>query len=53
MRGGFGNMGDWNKNEFEGFIIDLDGTVYLGSQAIEGAKEALERIRAAGKKVVF
>jgi len=46
-------MGDWNKNEFEGFIIDLDGTVYLGSQAIEGAKEALERIRAAGKKVVF
>jgi len=42
-----------NNGDIEGLIIDLDGTVYLGSQAIEGAKEALERIRAAGMRVVF
>jgi len=37
----------------DGLIIDLDGTIYLGSQAIEGAQETMARIRADGKKVVF
>ncbi|QTH42456.1 HAD-IIA family hydrolase [Cohnella sp. LGH] len=40
-------------NGIDGLIIDLDGTIYLGSQAIEGAKETMEHIRAAGIKVVF
>lgn len=37
-------------NEIDGLIIDLDGTIYLGSQAIQGAKETMEHIRAAGKR---
>jgi len=37
----------------DGLIIDLDGTIYLGSEAIEGARETMEHIRAAGKRVVF
>ncbi len=39
--------------DVEGYIIDLDGTVYRGRQAIEGAAEAIESIRAMGKKMVF
>lgn len=37
----------------EGFIIDLDGTVYRGSQAVEGALEAIASLRKQGKRVVF
>ncbi|WP_212959846.1 HAD-IIA family hydrolase [Cohnella xylanilytica] len=38
---------------FEGFIIDLDGTVYRGRRAIEGAAEAIARLKRMGKRVVF
>ena len=34
-------------------LLDLDGTVYLGDNPIDGAKQALEFFRAAGKKLVF
>ncbi|MFC4598332.1 HAD-IIA family hydrolase [Cohnella hongkongensis] len=37
----------------DGLIIDLDGTIYLGSEAIEGAREAMALVRASGKRVVF
>jgi len=37
----------------EGFIFDLDGTVYLTNRLIDGAKEIVERIRASGRRIVF
>ncbi|USG67634.1 HAD-IIA family hydrolase [Brevibacillus ruminantium] len=37
----------------KGFIFDLDGTVYLGDQLIEGAAEAIQTLRSRGDKVVF
>lgn len=37
----------------KGFIFDLDGTVYLGEQLIDGAKEAIQTLRSRGDKVVF
>ncbi|QJD85386.1 HAD-IIA family hydrolase [Cohnella herbarum] len=37
----------------DGFIIDLDGTVYRGATAIEGARDTLALIRSLGKRVVF
>jgi arabinose operon protein AraL len=36
-----------------GFIFDLDGTVYLGDRAIEGAAEAINALKTRGDKVVF
>lgn len=35
------------------FLFDLDGTVYLGDVPVPGAPEALARLRADGKRVVF
>ncbi|WP_339818303.1 HAD-IIA family hydrolase [Paenibacillus sp. FSL R7-0216] len=37
----------------EGLVIDLDGTVYRGNEAIEGAVETISRLKTAGTKVVF
>lgn len=39
--------------EIRCFALDMDGTVYLGEQWIEGAKEFLEAVKLAGKKYVF
>ncbi len=38
---------------YRGYVLDLDGTVYLGETALPGAVEALAAIRAAGSRVVF
>jgi HAD superfamily hydrolase (TIGR01450 family) len=38
---------------FSGYVLDLDGTVYLGDKALPGAVETLARIRGAGARVVF
>jgi HAD superfamily hydrolase (TIGR01450 family) len=38
---------------FSGYVVDLDGTVYLGDEALPGAVQTLARIRAAGLRVVF
>lgn len=35
------------------FILDMDGVLYIGDTPIEGAAEAVERLRAMGKKLVF
>jgi 4-nitrophenyl phosphatase len=40
-------------NAFEGAVLDLDGTVYRGDDAIPGAVEAIERLRAAGIRPLF
>ena len=35
------------------FIMDMDGTVYLGNSVIEGAKEMINTVRSQGKKAYF
>lgn len=35
------------------FVLDMDGTVYLGEQWIEGALEFLEEVRNSGRKFCF
>jgi 4-nitrophenyl phosphatase len=39
--------------EYEGAILDLDGTVYRGDQLLPGAEAALDRFREAGVPVLF
>lgn len=36
-----------------GWVIDLDGVVWLGSEAVPGAADAVARLRAAGEDHVF
>jgi arabinose operon protein AraL len=38
---------------FNGFIFDLDGTVYLSDQLLSGAEEVIKLLREKGRKVVF
>src|SRR5262245_36244691 len=38
---------------FDGYIFDLDGTVYLGETLLPGAGEAIGGLRALGRRVVF
>jgi len=38
---------------YDGYILDLDGTVYLGERLIPGAAAAVTRLRDAGRRVVF
>ena len=37
----------------DGFLIDLDGVVWVGGELIAGANEAVARLRAEGKGVLF
>ena len=39
--------------KYDGFIFDLDGTVYLGDRLIAGADEAVRRAREGGGRTVF
>jgi len=36
-----------------GYVLDLDGTVYLGGEALPGAVETIDRLRALGSRFVF
>ena len=38
---------------YRGWLLDLDGTVYLGDQLIRGADEAIRALREAGRRVAF
>jgi ribonucleotide monophosphatase NagD (HAD superfamily) len=38
---------------FRGYVLDLDGTVYLGDELLPRAKPTIEALRAAGSRVVF
>ncbi|MCM3540679.1 HAD-IIA family hydrolase [Priestia endophytica] len=40
-------------NTINGFLVDLDGTIFKGHQLLEGAIEALNVLRKANKKVAF
>jgi HAD superfamily hydrolase (TIGR01450 family) len=37
----------------EGYIFDLDGTIYLGNELLPGALHTVETLRAQGRKVLF
>ncbi len=37
----------------DGFVFDLDGTVYLGDRALPGAVETIETLRAQDKHILF
>jgi NagD protein len=38
---------------FDGYALDLDGTVYLGDRLLPGAADTVQRLRSAGASVVF
>lgn len=38
---------------YDGLIIDLDGVIWLGRQPVDGAAEALARLRASGTRIAF
>ena len=38
---------------FPGYVLDLDGTVYLGEALLPGARRTIEALRAHGSRVVF
>jgi arabinose operon protein AraL len=40
-------------SDYQGYIFDLDGTLYLGEHLIPGADRALAFLRAAGKRLAF
>jgi NagD protein len=41
------------KPHIDGFIFDLDGTIYLGDEALPGAVTTLAELRCRGKRVCF
>jgi len=38
---------------YEGYVFDLDGTIYLGDELLPGAKRLIETLRENDKKIVF
>lgn len=40
-------------DEFDGFLVDLDGVVWEGREFLSGAVETLRELLAAGKEIVF
>jgi HAD superfamily hydrolase (TIGR01457 family) len=38
---------------FDGYVLDLDGTVYLGGRLLPGARATIAALRARGRRVVF
>ncbi|CAN5849459.1 HAD-IIA family hydrolase [soil metagenome] len=38
---------------YEGYIFDLDGTIYLGNELLPGAKRLVLKLRELGKQVIF
>jgi HAD superfamily hydrolase (TIGR01450 family) len=38
---------------YEGYVFDLDGTIYLGDDLLPGARRLIEELRGRGKRVVF
>jgi glycerol-1-phosphatase len=40
-------------DEFDGFLIDLDGVVWLGRELVPGSVEALRELTQGGKEAVF
>jgi len=40
-------------DEYDGFLIDLDGVVWVGAEFVPGAAETLSALLGAGKEIVF
>ena len=40
-------------DRYEQLIIDLDGCVWIGEEAVDGSVEAVERLRGGGKRIAF
>jgi HAD superfamily hydrolase (TIGR01450 family) len=40
-------------DRYDGLLIDLDGVVWIGKEAVPGSVEALQELLAAGKRIVF
>lgn len=40
-------------DDFDGFLVDLDGVVWVGREPVPGAPEALRRLIEEGKEIVF
>jgi HAD superfamily hydrolase (TIGR01450 family) len=38
---------------YEGYVFDLDGTIYLGDELLPGAERLVPKLRELGKRVVF
>src|SRR6266536_3046373 len=38
---------------YDAYIFDLDGTIYLGDQLLPGAAETIAALRAAGRRTIF
>ncbi|HEX2739534.1 MAG TPA: HAD-IIA family hydrolase [Rubrobacter sp.] len=38
---------------YEGYVFDLDGTIYLGDELLPGARRLLEKLRELRKKIIF
>ena len=38
---------------FAGYILDLDGTIYLGEELLPGVSDVIDAIRAAGRRLLF
>ena len=38
---------------YEGYVLDLDGTIYLGDELLPGAKRLILKLRELGKRVIF
>ncbi len=51
--------GNWHNNHmnptklYDGYIFDLDGTVYLGDALLPTAGETITRLRQMGRRVIF
>src|SRR3712207_6152344 len=39
--------------QYDAYIFDLDGTIYLGDELLPGASETVAAIRASGRRTVF
>lgn len=46
-------MSSLSKYRVDGFVLDLDGTVYLGEAALPHAAETIAALRARGKRLLF
>lgn len=44
---------DEKIDHIDNFVFDLDGTLYVGSQPVEGASQAITGLRQQGKQVFF
>lgn len=40
-------------DQFDGFLVDLDGVVWIGREPVPGSPQALRELLAAGKRIVF